>query len=116
MEELYFNVVAPSLERGYSCLTYEWPGQGSILREQGLQFISEWEKPNGAVLDEFLRTRPKPRKIVFVGVSLGGYLAPRAAAFDKRIDGVVAFGVMYNFQEAALKQTPGFVKYLYGKG
>jgi len=116
MEEMYFDVAAPALERGYSCLTYEGPGQGSILRKQGLQFTHEWEKPNGAVLDEFLKTHPRPRKIVFVGISLGGYLAPRAAVFDKRIDGVVAFDVMYNFQEAALKQTPGFVKYLYGKG
>jgi alpha-beta hydrolase superfamily lysophospholipase len=116
MEEMYFDVVAPSLERGYSCLTYEGPGQGSILREQGLQFTHEWEKPNAAVLDEFLKTYPRPRKIVFVGISLGGYLAPRAAAFDKRIDGVVAFDVMYSFEEAALKQTPGFVRYLYEKG
>ena len=116
MEEMYFDVAAPALERGYSCLTYEGPGQGSILREQGLRFTHEWEKPNGAILDEFLRLHSKPRKIVLIGISLGGYLAPRAAAFDKRIDGVVAFDVMYNFREAALKQTPGFVKYLYSKG
>lgn len=116
MEEIYFTVVAPALERGYSCLTYEGPGQGSVIREQGILFTHEWEKPNAAVLDEFLRNHPQPTEIVFVGISLGGYLAPRAAAFDKRIDGVVAFGVMYDVRETALMQSPKIMRSLYEKG
>jgi dienelactone hydrolase len=32
----------------------------------------------------------RPDKMVLVGMSMGGYLAPRAAAFDERFDGVVA--------------------------
>ena len=80
MEELYLQLVAAAYRRGYSVLTYEGPGQGSVLREQGLTFTPEWEKPNGAVLDTFLATHPKPRKIVLVGESMGGYSAPRAAA------------------------------------
>lgn len=116
LEELYFGVAAAAVERGYSCLTYEGPGQGSIIREKGLQFTHEWETPNRAVLDEFLNRYPRPGKIILIGVSLGGYLAPRAAAFDPRIDGVVAFGVCYDFQEAALRQVPKFMTYLYNKG
>jgi alpha-beta hydrolase superfamily lysophospholipase len=97
LEELYFVLVAAGLERGYSALAYEGPGQGSIIREQGLPFTPEWEKPTAAILDEYLRAHPPSTKIVLVGMSMGGYLAPRAAAFDKRIDGVVAFDVFFDF-------------------
>jgi alpha-beta hydrolase superfamily lysophospholipase len=116
LEELYFHIAAGALKRGYPVLTYEGPGQGSILREQGLRFTHEWEKPTKAVLDTFLARHARPRKIVLVGISLGGYLAPRAAAFDKRIDGVVAFDVSYDFQETALMQAPGIVRFLYNAG
>ena len=34
LEELYFVLVAAGLERGYSVLVYEGPGQGSIIRDQ----------------------------------------------------------------------------------
>ena len=101
-----------ALDRGYSVLIYEGPGQGEPLRKYGMKFTPEWEKPNTAVLDEFLRTHHKPSKIVLLGMSLGGYFAPRAAAFEERIDGVVVYGVGFDFQEAAarivaaVKQNP----------
>ena len=91
MEELYFHVVAAVHQRGYSVLTYEGPGQGAVLREQGLTFTPKWEKPTSAVLDTFLAKHPVSQKIVLIGESLGGYLAPRTAAFDSRINGVVAY-------------------------
>ena len=106
LEELYFVLVAAGLERGYSVLAYEGPGQGSIIREQGLPFTPEWEKPTAAILDEYLRTHPLPAKIVLVGMSMGGYLAPRAAAFDKRIDGVVAFDVFFDFGAISSRSVP----------
>jgi alpha-beta hydrolase superfamily lysophospholipase len=115
-EEMYFFIAAAALERGYSCLTFAGPGQGAALREYGLQFTPEWEKPTGAVLDAFIDKHGRPQYIVMVGISLGGYLAPRAAAFDKRIDGVVAHNVCFDFQEAALKQMPGIAKSMYESG
>lgn len=115
-EEIYFTIVAAALDRGYSVLTFAGPGQGAAIREQGLLFTPEWEKPTGAVLDTFIAIYGKPKKIVFIGTSLGGYLAPRAAAYDKRIDGVVAFNVCYDFQEAAMRQAPGIVKTLHRMG
>ena len=106
LEELYFVVVAAGLERGYSVLAYEGPGQGSIIREQGIPFTHEWEKPTAAILDEYFRMHPQPAKIVLVGMSMGGYLAPRAAAFDKRIDGVVAFDVFFDFGAISSRSVP----------
>jgi pimeloyl-ACP methyl ester carboxylesterase len=106
LEELYFVLVAAGLERGYSVLAYEGPGQGSIIREQGIPFTHEWEKPTAAILDEYLRTHPVPTKIVLVGMSMGGYLAPRAAAFNERIDGVVAFDVFFDFGAVSSRSIP----------
>jgi pimeloyl-ACP methyl ester carboxylesterase len=96
LEELYGMLGKGALDRGYSVLAYEGPGQGQVLRD-GMTFTHEWEKPTAAVLDEFLRTHAKPKQIVLVGMSMGGYFAPRAAAFEKRIDGVVAWDALYDW-------------------
>jgi pimeloyl-ACP methyl ester carboxylesterase len=100
LEELYPFLGKAALERGYSVLAYEGPGQGQVLRD-GLTFTPEWEKPTGAVLDAFLRTHPEPQQIVLIGMSMGGYFAPRAAAFESRIDGVVAWDTLFDFANAA---------------
>lgn len=48
--------------------------------------------------------------MVLFGSSLGGYLAPRAAAFDERIDGVVCYGVMFDFLDTVRARTPAPVR------
>lgn len=116
LEELYFVLVHEAHQRGYDVLTFEGPGQGAVLREQNLPFTPEWEKPTSAVLDAYLAARPKPAKIVLVGMSLGGYLAPRAAAFDHRFDGVVAYDVLFDFGEVARHNTPALVFWLRERG
>ena len=116
LEELYFVLVAAGLERGYSVLAYEGPGQGSIIREQGVPFTHEWEKPTAAVLDAYLQTHRAPVKTVLVGMSMGGYLAPRAAAFDDRIDGVVAFDVFFDFGAVSSRSVPSIAFWLGGHG
>jgi Esterase FrsA-like len=37
-EELYMNVGVAAMDRGYKVLTFEGPGQGAVIREQGLYF------------------------------------------------------------------------------
>lgn len=96
LEELYFFLVAAAHARGYSVLTFEGPGQGSVAREQHVPMTPDWEKPTSAILDAWLASHAPPSKIVLVGLSLGGYLAARAAAFDERIDGVVSYDVFYD--------------------
>jgi alpha-beta hydrolase superfamily lysophospholipase len=108
MEELYAQAVVPADRRGYSVLTYEGPGQGAALREQGLIMTPEWEKPTGAVLDAFLATHAKPTRMIIMGISLGGYFAPRAAAFDSRIDGVIAFDEYFDAYAVASRHVPSF--------
>lgn len=106
LEELYFFVVAPAIERGYSVLTYEGPGQCSALREDGLTFTDKWEKPTGAVIDAYTETYGAADSIVLFGVSLGGLLGARAAAFDARISGFIAWNSMYDFKRAAYGSIP----------
>jgi pimeloyl-ACP methyl ester carboxylesterase len=115
LEEYYPNLAEAAFKRGYCVLTYEGPGQGRALRKYGLTFTPEWEKPVAAVLNEFLRTHAKPSKIVLIGMSMGGYLAPRAAAFEERIDGVVSYDTMYDFgavvaPSLAAARNPGALK------
>jgi len=109
VEELYFFLAAEAIERGYSVLTFDGPGQGMPLREQGLTFTPEWEKPTGAVLDAFLAGHDRPESIVLIGLSMGGYLAPRAAAFEPRIDGVVSYDALYNVQSVFASASPSIV-------
>ena len=106
LEGTLFRAVKDAHERGYAVLTYNGPGQGAVLREQGLTFTHEWEKPVKAVVDEFLACHSRPDKMVLVGMSLGGYLAPRAAAFDERFDGVVTYDVFFDWGAIAGRFVP----------
>jgi len=106
LEELYFDLVKDAHDHGYDILTFNGPGQGLVLTEQKLPFTYEWEKPVSAVMDTFLAHHERPKKIALIGQSMGGYLAPRAAAFDDRFDGVVAYDVFFDMGEAARRFIP----------
>jgi len=99
-EELY-PVVRCIPQAGYEAVLFEGPGQGAVIRRQGIPFTTEWERPVAAVLDHF-----DLDDITLLGISLGGYLAPRAAAFLPRIRRVIAFDVCWDLFEAGLSTRP----------
>ena len=115
LEELYFVLVPAAHRRGFSVLTFEGPGQGAALREQKLTFTHEWELPTAAVLNAHFVAYPCQAKTVFIGMSMGGYLAPRAAAFDSRIDAVVAFDVLFDFSAVARATVSPLVLWLHAR-
>jgi dienelactone hydrolase len=82
------------LKRGLATLAFDGPGQGEA--EYEFPICPEYEKPVAAVVD-YLETRSDidARRIGVWGVSLGGYYAPRAAAFEKRIKACVALSGAY---------------------
>lgn len=84
-------------ERGMHVIAFEGPGQGRVIREQGLPFRTDWEAVVTPVVDHAL-TRPDvdPERIALVGISLGGVLAPRAAAHEPRLAAVVAWDGVYD--------------------
>jgi dienelactone hydrolase len=107
-EELYFLCGVPeALARGYAVVLFDGPGQGAPLRYQGLTARPDWEHVVGPVV-EFLAgvQRVDRTRIGLVGVSFGGYYAPRAAAFDGRIAACVAFDHMHDLWRASASESP----------
>ena len=98
-EHMYTSGFAGELAaRGISTLMVDCPGSGEALRMRGLPAQVETEEWAAACV-EYLLTRSDvdPDRIGLVGWSLGGYYAPRAAAFEKRLALVVAWGANHNW-------------------
>jgi len=89
--------------RGINCLTFEGPGQGAVIREQGLGFRPDWEAVVTPVVDHVLGVAAvDPKRIALLGISFGGYLAPRAAAFEHRLAACIANGGVFDFMAPRL--------------
>lgn len=104
-EEMLHVIGFAALERGFNVLTCEGPGQPTVLRGQGLGFIGEWERVVTPVVTHCLRLASvDPGAITLLGYSFGGFLAPRAAAFENRLAAVVCvdgiFDVYQSFSSA----------------
>ncbi|MDZ5433261.1 alpha/beta hydrolase [Pseudomonas fluorescens] len=100
-EMIYGSGIAQQLaKRGISSIIVDQPGAGGAIRLKGLTAVVESELWAGAVVD-YLETRPEvdSGKIGVTAWSLGGYYAPRAAAFEKRFKLCVAWGANHNWGE-----------------
>jgi dienelactone hydrolase len=84
--EMFVAHVPAALERGYNILLFDGPGQGRNLIRDGVPMRPDWESVVRPVVDDVLgRPGVDAGRIVLAGWSWGGYLAPRAAAFEERI-------------------------------
>jgi pimeloyl-ACP methyl ester carboxylesterase len=110
LEELYSFAAAPALERGYNCLTFEGPGQGGVIRKQGIPFRHDWEKVVTPVIDYAINRKEEfgidVNRIALMGMSMGGYLAARAAAFDHRISACILNDGVYDGYAAITSSFP----------
>ena len=100
-KELQFlRGVTDITRRGISVLVVDGPGSGEALRFRGLHLRHDYEVAGSAALD-YLETRPDvtPDRIGVVALSLGGYFAPRCAAFDPRFRACVAWGAIWDYHE-----------------
>jgi pimeloyl-ACP methyl ester carboxylesterase len=89
-QELYSECGLAGLQRGYNVLTFEGPGQGEVLWKQGLHFRPDWEKVVTPVVDYAVsRKDVDSGKMTLWGVSMGGYLAARAAAYEHRLKALI---------------------------
>ena len=78
---------------GFNTFAFDGPGQGEMW--QDMKLIPDFENSVSAIIDWFENNNNYNmdlQKIATLGWSLGGYLAPRAAAFDKRICCAVGSG------------------------
>ena len=106
-EGLYFRVANAAVERGYNVLIFEGPGQGEVIRVQKIPFRYNWESVVTPVVNYALKQNEvDSKRIALMGISFGGYLAPRAVAFEPRIDACIANGGVYDFNDSVLKRAP----------
>lgn len=90
-EELYFQTARAGLERGFTILAAEGPGQAGTLRfHPGLHFRPDYEKPIGAMIDFALaRAEVDAARLALYGISFGGYFATRGAEYDPRVRALI---------------------------
>ena len=86
--------------RPFDIIAFDGPGQGHTALA-GMPLESQWERPTEAVLDYF-----GIENAAALGVSFGGYLVMRAAAYCPRISHVIAFDMMYRLLDGLTAPLP----------
>ncbi|AWB92972.1 alpha/beta hydrolase family protein [Aeromicrobium chenweiae] len=96
-EEMYFVVGEAARRYGWNCLIFEGGGQGAALRKDHLAMRHDWEAFVTPAVDVALKLPGvDPDRIALMGMSLGGYLGPRAVAFEPRIAACIAYDGIFN--------------------
>ena len=106
-EEMHWGAARAAVDRGWNALVFDVPGQFAAVHRAKLYFRPDWEKVVTPVVD-FALKRPDvdPRRIALHGISFGGYLAPRAVAFERRIAACIADDGVYDYGAAQLSGVP----------
>jgi pimeloyl-ACP methyl ester carboxylesterase len=97
--EEFLPMLAAMVDAGRRVVAFEGPGQGSALEDHVLPLVAEWERPVAAVLDHY-----GLEDVTAVGISMGGGLVIRAAAFEPRITRAVAYDVFDSLFEIVGRQ------------
>ncbi|MGE5526918.1 MAG: alpha/beta fold hydrolase [Rhodospirillaceae bacterium] len=91
--------------RGINTLAIDGPGQGEALRLQNIVSRYDFEVAGTAAYDYVARRQEvDARRVAIAGVSMGGYLAPRACAFEPRYAACVAWGGHYDYHESWIRR------------
>jgi dienelactone hydrolase len=106
-EEMHVSGARAAVERGYIVLVFDGPGQFGPVHRQGLVFRPDWEKVITPVVD-FALKQPgvDPKRIALLGASMGGELAPRAAAFEHRLAALIANDGLYDYAAPYFAAVP----------
>ncbi|WP_414468312.1 alpha/beta fold hydrolase [Methanobacterium sp. ACI-7] len=92
--EEFYSMATYFADLGYDVIMFEGPGQGAALKKYNLPLTYKWEKPAKAVLDYF-----RLDNVTWLGISMGGWLCFRAAAFEPRIKRVIALSVAFDYMQ-----------------
>ena len=87
-------------ERGIGVLCVDGPGQGETLRLRQIPSRSDYEVAGTAAFN-YVSQRPgvDKKRIGIMAMSMGGYYAPRIAAFEHRYAACFAWGAHYDYHE-----------------
>jgi 2,6-dihydroxypseudooxynicotine hydrolase len=115
-KEEFFAVENTFLARGLATFSLDGPGQGESARK--VKIRPDFEAPVAAVLDVLCqRADLDADRVGALGVSLGGYYAARAAAFEPRLRAVVVSGGCYDYGALIRERSPhSFATFSYGCG
>jgi dienelactone hydrolase len=105
-ELLYFSWLPHALaRRGISTLCVDQPGTGEAIRLHGLPVTHEAERWASRWVD-WAEAQPfvDPARIGMTGISLGGYFAPRAVAFEPRFAAGAVWGANHDWAEVQQKR------------
>src|SRR5688572_18312273 len=105
-ELLWFSGLPQALaKRGVSTLCVDQPGTGEALRLQDIPATHESERWASKWVD-WLETQPDvdAKRIGMTGISLGGYYAPRAVAFEPRFAAGAVWGANHDWREVQQKR------------
>jgi alpha-beta hydrolase superfamily lysophospholipase len=107
LEEAYFAAAAGAVRRGFNCLAFDGPGQGSVLHDQHVTFRPDWERVVSAAVD-FAGKRPEVDgdRLALIGTSFGGFFAARAAAFEYRLAACVLHDAIFDAHGSAWRILP----------
>ena len=108
VEDLYGYIGPAAIKREYNVVIVDLPGQGA-LPHKGIFFRHDAEVPVKAVIDHmFVLPGIDASRLVMFGLSFGGYLAPRAAVYEKRIKALAACSIIL---DAARLGSAGMMKH-----
>jgi dipeptidyl aminopeptidase/acylaminoacyl peptidase len=105
-ELLFFSWLPHALaKRGISTLCVDQPGTGEALRLHNLPATHESERWASPWVD-WLETQGDvdAKRIGMTGISLGGYFAPRAVAFEPRFAAGAVWGANHDWREVQEKR------------
>ena len=100
IKETQYPYLSGYRPRGMSALIVDQPGTGEAIRIEGLTGEIETENYVKVLVDYLERRDDVDSDLIgLAGISLGGFLAPRAACHEPRIKAVCAWGGLYDFSE-----------------
>ncbi|WP_344417416.1 alpha/beta hydrolase family protein [Pseudonocardia ailaonensis] len=100
-KELAFAIVRDMFAaRGIACLVIDTPGTGELLRLRGVPSRPDSEVVMSAIVDHLeTRSDVDASRVAVLGISMGGYHAVRAAAFEPRVGACVSWGAVWDYGE-----------------
>lgn len=116
-EEMLHVIGLAALERGFNVMTFEGPGQPTVLRTQDLGFIPDWDLVVAPVVTYCEKLAcVDPTRIALLGYSFGGFLAPRAAVYERRLAAVVSMDGIFDVYQSFAGALPSELRKLLEDG
>ena len=116
-ETIYLSEAEAFRRRGISLLIVDHPGSGEALRLRNMYGSARPELSASSCVD-YLESRRDvdPDRIGMAALSMGGYFAPRAAAFEKRFKCCAVLGAFWSLKDLATRMAQKQDLEIMGKG